>query len=114
VEISMTVRDDNPAPPMTAVSISPDEPSGSLAEVQLLNDDHTPMDFVVDVLECVLGRDREIAERIMLDVHHMGRATCGIYPTDIAEAKVAEVLERAHSHRHPLQCVLRRSTSAGS
>jgi ATP-dependent Clp protease adaptor protein ClpS len=86
-------------------------PSGLLAEVRLLNDDHTPMEFVVHVLEWVFGKDRETATRIMLEIHNEGFGTCGIYPYDIADAKVAEALHLAHRHEHPLQCVLERSSS---
>jgi ATP-dependent Clp protease adapter protein ClpS len=81
-----------------------DKPSGLLAEVLLLNDDYTPMEFVVHVLERVY-KDRETARRIMLETHNKGTGTCGIYPYDAADAKVREVLEFAREHQHPLQCV---------
>jgi ATP-dependent Clp protease adapter protein ClpS len=112
VEIAMTTRDDTTTSSASAVSVSPDAPPGLLAEVQLLNDDHTPMHFVVDVLVRVFGKDWETANRIMLEIHHAGRATCGIYPIDIADAKVADVLELARGVQYPLRCVLRRSASA--
>jgi ATP-dependent Clp protease adaptor protein ClpS len=80
-----------------------------LAEVRLLNDDQTTMEFVVHVLEKVLGKDRETATRIMLEAHNEGFGVCGIYPCDIAEAKVTEVISFASRHGHPLQCVLERS-----
>ena len=86
-------------------------PSGLLAEVRLLNDDQTTMEFVVQVLEEVFGKDRETATRIMLEAHSEGFGVCGIYPYDIAEAKVTEVLSFARRHGHPLQCVLERSSS---
>jgi ATP-dependent Clp protease adaptor protein ClpS len=89
----------------------PDTPSGLLAEVRLLNDDQTTMEFVVRVLEELFGKDHETAIRIMLETHREGFGICGIYPCDIAEAKVTEVLGFAHRHGHPLQCVLERSSS---
>jgi ATP-dependent Clp protease adapter protein ClpS len=89
-----------------------DNPAGLLAEVRLLNDDFTPMEFVVHVLEHMFGKDRETATRIMLEIHKEGVGTCGIYPHDVANAKVTEVLDFARQHQHPLQCVLRQSSSA--
>ena len=90
----------------------PDDNSpGALAEVRILNDDVTPMDFVVDVVQKVFGKEFEAAERVMLETHHEGSGVCGIYPLDIAEAKVREVLDAAHEHNYPLQCVLQRSSS---
>jgi ATP-dependent Clp protease ATP-binding subunit ClpA len=89
----------------------PEQPSGSLAKVLLLNDNYTPMEFVVGVLERLFDRDHEAATRIMLEIHHHGSGICGIYPSDEAAAKVAEVLEIAREQQHPLQCVLERSTS---
>ena len=71
----------------------PDASPGALAEVLILNDDVTTMEFVVEILEQVFDRDCEGAIRIMLEVHHEGSGVCGIYPLDIAEAKVREVLE---------------------
>jgi ATP-dependent Clp protease adaptor protein ClpS len=91
--------------------VASDMPSGLLAKVRLLNDDRTTMEFVVQVLEEVFGKDREAAMRIMLEVHSEGFGVCGIYPYDVAEAKVAEVLGFARRHGHPLQCVLERRSS---
>jgi D-alanyl-D-alanine-carboxypeptidase/D-alanyl-D-alanine-endopeptidase len=89
-----------------------DMASGLLSEVRLLNDDSTPMEFVVYILEWVFGKDRETATRIMLDIHHEGVGACGIYPHDVADAKVTEVSDLARQHEHPLQCVRERITSA--
>jgi ATP-dependent Clp protease adapter protein ClpS len=88
------------------------KPSGLSAEVRLLNDNYTPMEFVVHVLEHVFGKDHETATRIMLEIHNEGIGTCGVYPCDVAAAKVTEVLDFARQHQHPLQCVLERSSSA--
>ena len=73
-------------------------------QVVLLNDDYTPMDFVVAVLEQIFGRDRETATQLMLKVHHEGRAVCGVYSRDVADTKTAQVLYAARSAGHPLQC----------
>ena len=88
-----------------------DTPEGALAEVRILNDDITPMHFVVDVVQQVFRKDFEAAERIMLATHHDGVGVCGIYPLEIAEAKVTEVLNAAREHDYPLQCVLARGSS---
>jgi ATP-dependent Clp protease adapter protein ClpS len=83
-----------------------DTPAGLTAQVLLLNDDYTPMEFVVHVLERMFDKDHETAVRIMYEIHHHGSGTCGIYPYDVADAKVGEVLSFAREHQHPLQCVL--------
>lgn len=75
-------------------------------QVWLLNDDYTPMDFVVVVLERFFAKSPEEAEVVMLKVHHEGKAICGEYPRDIAETKVARVMRFAREGGHPLQCVL--------
>lgn len=77
-----------------------------LYKVLLLNDDYTPMDFVVMVLETFFGMDREQATRIMLHVHTQGAGLCGVYTRDIAETKVAQVNDYSHSHQHPLLCTM--------
>ena len=74
--------------------------------VVLLNDDFTPMDFVVDVLETVFGRDRTHATRIMLEVHTKGKGVCGVYTFEIAETKVAQVNVYSRQHQHPLLCTM--------
>ena len=73
-------------------------------KVFLLNDDYTPMDFVVQVLEVFFNKTPEDAVRIMLDVHKNGAGLCGIYTFEIAETKVAQVMAAAHQAQHPLQC----------
>ncbi|CAK0754812.1 specificity factor for ClpA-ClpP chaperone-protease complex [Gammaproteobacteria bacterium] len=75
-------------------------------KVLLLNDDYTPMDFVVQVLEIFFGMNREQATRVMLQVHTRGIGVCGIFTRDIAETKVAQVNEYARSHQHPLLCAM--------
>jgi len=77
-----------------------------LYKIILLNDDFTPMDFVVDVLRMFFGMNQEQAIQIMLQVHTEGEAVCGIYPCDIANTKVNQVVEYARSNQHPLKCVM--------
>jgi ATP-dependent Clp protease adaptor protein ClpS len=77
-----------------------------LFKVMLLNDDFTPMDFVVEVLQRFFSKNREQATQIMLKVHHEGSGICGVYPHGIAETKVKQVSEFAREHQHPLQCVM--------
>lgn len=73
-------------------------------KVIMLNDDYTPMDFVVEVLETFFYMNREQATAIMLTVHTQGRAVCGVYPRDIAETKAAQVNQCAKESQHPLLC----------
>ncbi len=73
-----------------------------LYRVVLLNDDYTPMEFVVEVLQTFFGLDREKATQVMLAVHTQGKATCGIFPRDIAETKSAQVNQYAQENQHPL------------
>ncbi len=76
----------------------------SMYKVVLLNDDYTPMEFVVLLLEKLFGLDREQATRIMLQVHTHGKGVCGTYTYEIAETKVAQVSEYSQRHQHPLLC----------
>jgi len=75
-------------------------------QVVLLNDDYTPMEFVVAVLRRVFGKGEEEASRIMLKVHHEGRGVCGVYPRDIAATRVEMVRQLAQARQHPLQCIM--------
>jgi ATP-dependent Clp protease adaptor protein ClpS len=77
-----------------------------LYKVILLNDDYTPMEFVVVVLEKFFHKNREEATQIMLHVHQRGVGVCGVYTRDIAETKVRQVMECAHDNKHPLQCTM--------
>ena len=74
-------------------------------QVLMLNDDYTPMEFVVVVIQEFFNKDRETATQIMLKIHLDGRAVCGVYPKDIANTKVDQVSEAARKAGHPLQCV---------
>lgn len=75
-----------------------------LYKVVLLNDDFTPMDFVVTVLEQFFAMDRDTAVRVMLQVHTQGKAVCGVYSADVAETKVAQVNDYSRDHEYPLLC----------
>jgi ATP-dependent Clp protease adaptor protein ClpS len=75
-------------------------------KVLLLNDDYTPMEFVVLVLQKFFGMTRERATQVMLKVHREGMGVCGVYPHDVASTKVQQVTAYAHKHQHPLQCVM--------
>jgi len=77
-----------------------------LYKVILLNDDYTPMDFVVVVLQTVFAMSREKATQVMLQVHREGMGVCGTYTREIATAKVDQVLDFARRHQHPLQCTM--------
>jgi ATP-dependent Clp protease adaptor protein ClpS len=77
-----------------------------LYQVVLLNDDFTPMEFVVDVLEHIFGMDRTSATRVMLEVHTRGKGVCGVYTYEIAETKVAQVTTYARQQQHPLLCTM--------
>ena len=78
----------------------------SLYKVLLLNDDYTPMEFVVHILEKIFGKNREEAVDVMLHVHRHGVGICGVYTFEVAETKVAQVIEFSRRHQHPLQCTM--------
>lgn len=81
----------------------------SLYKVLLLNDDYTPMEFVVMVLQRFFRMDIEQATRVMLHVHQRGVGVCGIFSLEVAETKVTQVMDCARSHQHPLQCALEKA-----
>ena len=78
----------------------------AMYKVLLLNDDYTPMEFVVEILERFFGKQAEEAVRIMLHVHQKGVGVCGIYTYEVAETKVTQVVDYARENQHPLQCTL--------
>ena len=113
--------EDKPAPPAAPPSRPlPDDGQGVVVverqvkktepprmfQVVLLNDDYTPMEFVVMVLQEYFKRDLETATQIMLKIHHDGRAVCGVYSKDVAATKVELVLAAARRGGHPLQCIM--------
>ena len=85
---------------------APETKQPPLFSVVLLNDDYTPMEFVVDVLERFFRMDRETATRVMLEVHMKGKGVCGVYTYEIAETKVAQVMTYSRDNQHPLMCTL--------
>ena len=78
-------------------------------QVVMLNDDYTPMEFVVHVLERFFNKNREDATRIMLHVHQNGVGECGVFTYEVAETKVTQVMDFARKHQHPLQCVMEKN-----
>jgi ATP-dependent Clp protease adaptor protein ClpS len=98
----------NPNDPGTLVITRPKPKTKrpNMYRVLLLNDDYTPMEFVVHVLERFFQKSREEATRVMLHVHHHGVGECGIYTYEVAETKVTQVMDFARKHQHPLQCVM--------
>lgn len=76
-----------------------------LYKVLILNDDYTPMEFVVFVIQRVFNKTQDQAFQIMLKIHHEGMGVCGIYSKDVAETKAEQVIQLAHTHEHPLQCI---------
>jgi len=80
-----------------------------LYRVVLINDDFTPMEFVVEILESVFGMERTRATQVMLEVHTKGKGVCGVYNFEIAETKVAQVMGMAEQHQHPLLCTMEES-----
>lgn len=87
---------------LTVESVKADVKPPAMYRVVLMNDDYTPMDFVVDVLETFFAMNREQATRVMLAVHTQGKAVCGTYSRDVAETKVSQVMDYARRHQHPL------------
>jgi ATP-dependent Clp protease adaptor protein ClpS len=80
-----------------------------LYRVVLINDDYTPMEFVVNILESIFGMERTRATQVMLEVHTKGKGICGVYNFEIAETKVAQVMGLAQQHQHPLLCTMEES-----
>jgi len=100
-------RGGNAAPGSAVITrTKPQTKKPSLYRVLLLNDDYTPMEFVVHVLERFFNKDREAATRIMLHVHHHGIGECGVFTYEVAETKVTQVMDFSRKHQHPLQCVM--------
>ena len=88
------------------VRAKPKTKKPSMYKVLLLNDDYTPMEFVVHVLERFFSKQREEATQIMLHVHRRGVGVCGVYTHEVAETKVTQVMDFARRHQHPLQCTM--------
>ena len=88
------------------VKTRPKTKTPSMYKVLMLNDDYTPMEFVVHVLEKIFGKNRSEATRIMLHVHQRGVGMCGVFTYEVAESKVSSVVDYARRNQHPLQCTL--------
>ena len=78
----------------------------SLYKVILLNDDYTPMDFVTEVLEVIFKKNHTESTEIMLKIHHEGKGICGVYPKEIAETKMSQVVDKARHRNFPLRCTV--------
>lgn len=85
----------------------------SMYKVLLLNDDYTPMEFVVHVLERFFSMNQEQATQVMLHVHQRGVGVCGVFTYEVAETKVTQVMDLARQHQHPLQCTIEKDGSGG-
>lgn len=92
-----------------ATKTRPKTKKPSMYRVLLKNDDYTPMEFVVSILMGIFSKSPEEATRIMLNVHQAGVGTCGVYTFEIAETKVAQVMDAAKRNQHPLQCTLEKA-----
>ena len=103
---SETERRDQGGAGLAVEEAEPKTKQPPLYQVVLLNDDYTPMEFVVDVLEKFFRMDRTTATRVMLEVHTQGKGICGVFTYEIAETKVALVTSYARDHHHPLMCTL--------
>jgi ATP-dependent Clp protease adaptor protein ClpS len=90
----------------TIVKAKPKTKKPAMYKVLMLNDDYTPMEFVVHILERFFSKNRQEATRIMLHVHRRGVGICGVYTYEVAETKVTQVMDFARQHQHPLQCTL--------
>jgi len=99
-------NDDDGAGTGVVTKIKPKVKKPSLWRVLLLNDDYTPMEFVVFVLQRFFGMDEQAAAQIMLHVHQKGVGNCGVFPYEIAETKVSQVIDFARKNQHPLQCTM--------
>ena len=99
-------RNDDDRQVGVVVKSKPKTKKPSMYKVLLLNDDYTPMEFVVHVHERFFGKGREEATQIMLHVHRRGVGVCGVYTYEVAETKVTQVIDFARRHQHPLQCTM--------
>ena len=99
-------RGDDNAGSHVVVKAKPKTKKPAMYRVLILNDDYTPMEFVVHILERFFNKSREEATRVMLHVHKRGVGVCGVFTYEIAETKVQQVMDFARQHQHPLQCTL--------
>jgi len=99
-------RNDDDRQVGVVVKTRPKTKKPSMYKVLMLNDDYTPMEFVVHILERFFNKSRQEATRIMLHVHRRGVGICGVYTYEVAETKVTQVIDFARRHQHPLQCTM--------
>lgn len=99
-------RDDSGTGTGVVTKTKPKTKKPSLWRVLLLNDDYTPMEFVVFVLQRFFNMDEQTAVQVMLHVHQKGVGNCGVFPYEVAESKVAQVIDYARENQHPLQCTM--------
>ena len=104
--VRMKTAGDRPDQGIAVAEATPKTKVPPLFRVVLLNDDYTPMEFVVEVLERFFAMGRHAATRIMLEVHTRGKGDCGVFTYEIAETKVAQVTNYSREHQHPLLCTL--------
>ena len=104
----MSMQDERGDDGLALQEAKPELREPSMYKVLMLNDDYTPMEFVVHVLEQFFGMTNEEATRIMLHVHRRGVGVCGVFTYEVAETKVTQVIDYARQHQHPLQCTLER------
>ena len=100
--------DDEQAQGVATLAELPERVRPPMFQVILLNDDFTPMDFVVEVLRSFFALDQEQAVQVMLHVHTRGKGVCGVFTREVAETKVAQVNDYARYHQHPLLCAMER------
>ena len=98
--------DDSRSDDLAVKEAPPKVKKPKMYRVIMLNDDYTPMEFVVHVLETFFSMDRQMATRVMIEVHTKGKGVCGIFPYDLAETKASQVIEYARQNEHPLICTV--------
>jgi len=101
-----TENDDGNLGDLAVKEAPPKVKKPKMYRVVMLNDDYTPMEFVVHVLESFFSMDRQMATKVMLEIHTKGRGMCGIFPHDLAETKASQVIDYARSNEHPLICTV--------
>ena len=107
--VRLSAQEDDADGGLALENARPELKKPPLFKVVLLNDDYTPMEFVVEVLELFFLMNREQATQVMLTVHTQGKGVCGVYTRDIAETKAAQVNQYAREHQHPLLCEIEAS-----
>ena len=101
-----TDRDNEHDHGLAVATTRPEVAKPPMYQVVLLNDDYTPMDFVIEVLQVFFNMNRELATQVMLHVHTRGKGICGVFTHELAETKVAQVNEFSRHHQHPLMCTM--------